>query len=142
MLELQSYIEVNTEEDIVEARKSGRLIAQAIGFEDVVQAQIATAVSELAHNIYLYAQKGVIKVSAIEDETKVGLVIIAQDCGPGISDLHHVLAEEQVPAKTTIAGLAGVKLVMDDFSINTSEEGTEIHVTKWLQKTEEPEDAR
>lgn len=52
-----SNVPIAKELDIVGARQTGRNIANDLGFSSVDQARIATAISELARNIYLYSQK-------------------------------------------------------------------------------------
>lgn len=57
-MKTQSYVNIHKELDIVHARQIGRDIAKQIGFGTVDRARITTAISELARNIYLYAEKG------------------------------------------------------------------------------------
>ncbi len=57
-MSVQSSVEVHTEWGIVSARQAGRNLAKEIGFGSVDQARVTTAISELARNIYLYAEKG------------------------------------------------------------------------------------
>jgi serine/threonine-protein kinase RsbT len=54
----EQCIPVKTDLDIVSARVEGRNLAKEMGFGTVDQARIATAISELARNIVLYAPKG------------------------------------------------------------------------------------
>jgi serine/threonine-protein kinase RsbT len=53
---------VENEWDIVVARQEGRELARQIGFNEVDQARITTALSELARNIVFYAGTGQIKM--------------------------------------------------------------------------------
>lgn len=62
IMKAQSSVQINKEWDIVGARQMGREKAKELGFGSVDQARIATAISELARNIYLYAQRGRIHV--------------------------------------------------------------------------------
>jgi serine/threonine-protein kinase RsbT len=57
-MERNEKIPINTEADIVVARQTARDLARELGFGPTDQAKIATAVSELARNIVVYAQKG------------------------------------------------------------------------------------
>lgn len=125
---------MNTEWDIVAARQSGRLLAKEMGFGEVDQARIATAISELARNIYLYAKKGIITISHIEEEGRQGLRIEAKDQGPGITSIHQVMQDGFTTSGGLGAGLPGVKRLMDTFSIQTKVgEGTEVSVIKFLR---------
>lgn len=97
------------------------------------QARIATAISELARNIYLYAKKGEITFQQVEGVAPVGLKIIAKDNGPGIKDISKSMIDGYSTSGGLGAGLPGVKRLMDDFDIMSSDEGTTIHVIKWLR---------
>ena len=76
-----SSVDILTEWDIVAARQLGRKKAKSIGFDLVDQARITTAISELARNIYLYAEQGKIEVHRIVEKNCIGISIIASD-GP------------------------------------------------------------
>jgi serine/threonine-protein kinase RsbT len=97
----QSCVPVKNEWDIVNARQLGRKMAKELGFGSVDQARITTAISELARNIYLYAEYGTICVETYEDYGKQGLKIIATDTGPGIKDLRKAMQD----GYTTSGGL-------------------------------------
>lgn len=64
-MDIQSCVEVRNEWDIVSARQLGRNMAKELGFGNVDQARITTAISELARNIYLYAGRGKICIEPI-----------------------------------------------------------------------------
>ena len=128
-----SNVPIARERDIVGARQTGRNIANDLGFSSVDQARIATAISELARNIYLYAKKGEITFQQVEGVAPVGLKIIAKDNGPGIKDISKSMIDGYSTSGGLGAGLPGVKRLMDDFDIMSSDEGTTIHVIKWLR---------
>ncbi|WP_347861578.1 anti-sigma regulatory factor [Salimicrobium sp. PL1-032A] len=130
----QSCVYIKKEWDIVAARQMGRDIATKVGFGTVDQARIATAISELARNIYLYAGSGKICFEAIETVQKKGINIKAIDEGPGINDLGQVMEDGFSTSGGLGAGLPGVKRLMDEFDIvSKSGEGTTIESTKWLR---------
>lgn len=128
-----SNVPIAKELDIVGARQTGRNIANDLGFSSVDQARIATAISELTRNIYLYAKKGEITFQQVEGVAPVGLKIIAKDNGPGIKDISKSMIDGYSTSGGLGAGLPGVKRLMDDFDIMSSDEGTTIHVIKWLR---------
>lgn len=138
MMETQSCVEVKNEWGIVAARQAGRTLSKELGFGNVDQARITTAISELARNIYLYAQRGEIQIEVVEDKgkfgTKKGIKIIASDLGPGIPDLRQVMVDGFTTSSGLGAGLPGVKRLMDDFNIESEvDKGTTITATKWLR---------
>ncbi|TDQ36720.1 anti-sigma regulatory factor [Aureibacillus halotolerans] len=133
-MNIQSCVEVVKEWDIVAARQLGRNVAKDIGFGNVDQARITTAVSELARNIYLYAGTGRICIYPIEEIGKRGLVISSIDNGPGIKDIKRVMEDGYSTSGGLGAGLPGVKRLMDEFDLRSKEgEGTEITAKKWLR---------
>jgi serine/threonine-protein kinase RsbT len=134
IMDIQSCVEVRNEWDIVSARQLGRNMAKELGFGNVDQARITTAISELARNIYLYAGKGKICIEPIDQLGKKGLRIIAIDNGPGIREIRKVMQDGYTTSGGLGAGLPGVKRLMDEFSIeSTVDVGTEISATKWLR---------
>lgn len=132
-MDFQSCVKIKKEWDIVGARQLGRERAKAIGFGTVDQARIATAISELARNIYLYAGKGSICFETIDDIERQGIRILAKDEGPGIQDLSQVMEDGFSTSGGLGAGLPGVKRLMDQFDIVSEQgKGTEIRTVKWV----------
>ncbi|MBU8908761.1 anti-sigma regulatory factor [Desertibacillus haloalkaliphilus] len=137
-MSVQSCVEVNSEWGIVAARQEGRSLAKDIGFGNVDQARITTAISELARNIYLYANQGKVCMEVVElfdkHKLKRGIKVVAADQGPGITDVRQVMEDGFTTSGGLGAGLPGVKRLMDEFSIDSKEnEGTTITVVKWLR---------
>ncbi|WP_058305774.1 anti-sigma regulatory factor [Gracilibacillus massiliensis] len=133
-MKTKSQVQINKEWDIVGARQMGRELAKEIGFGTVDQARIATAISELARNIYLYAEKGAVTFEIEEDLNKKGLKIVASDQGPGIADLSKVMEDGYSTSGGLGAGLPGVKRLMDYFDIvSEPESGTTITTIKWVR---------
>lgn len=79
----KKLIRVASERDVVAVREAGRKVAKAVGFEGAELTLIATAISEIARNIFTYAREGAIEISTIEDGTRSGIEVIARDEGPG-----------------------------------------------------------
>ncbi|WP_411954729.1 anti-sigma regulatory factor [Alkalibacillus sp. S2W] len=128
-----SSVVIKQEWDIVGARQAGRQVSQGLGFGSVDQARIATAISELARNIYLYTEEGEITFEEVRDTPKVGLKIIAQDQGPGIKDLSAAMRDGHSTSGGLGAGLPGVKRLMDHFDLESDENGTKVTAIKWAR---------
>jgi len=133
-MEYWSSVDIYTEWDIVAARQLGRNEAKKSGFGTVDQARITTAISELARNIYLYAGKGKIEIKRLSENGLYGIMIIASDSGPGISDMRKVMEDGFSTSGGLGAGMPGVRRLMDEFKVDTElGVGTTITTTKWLR---------
>lgn len=133
-----SSIDILTEWDIVTARQVGRKEAKSIGFDIIDQALIATAISELARNIHLYAESGKIEVKKIIQEKSVGIYVIASDNGPGIPRIDELLQKDLATTKGIGFGLPGVKRIMDEFQLDSQLTiGTTVKIKKWLSINKE-----
>jgi len=127
-----AHIEIASVEGIVTARQKVRELASNMGFSTVDQTRIATAVSELARNIYQYAGKGMVTVLSLEGDRR-GIKIVCQDDGPGIADIELAMTDGYSTAKSLGLGLPGAKRLVDEFHIESdSGKGTKITITKWL----------
>jgi serine/threonine-protein kinase RsbT len=123
---------IRTDLDIVTARSSARDIAKSLGFGAVDQARIATAVSELARNIFLYASTGTITSRPIERSGRKGIEIVCEDQGPGIDSIDQVMQDGYTTSRGMGMGLPGAKRLMDDFEIVSNVGvGTKITCRKW-----------
>jgi serine/threonine-protein kinase RsbT len=123
---------IRSDLDIVAARQKGRELAAQIGFSATDLTLIATAISELARNIVVYAKEGEISLSVIEKKDRKGIMIIGRDRGPGIQSLRDALRDGYSTSGSLGLGLPGVKRLMDDFEIESEVGlGTIVTVRKW-----------
>lgn len=126
-------VEISAEGDIVTARQKGRSIAKDLGFSVVDQCRIATGISELARNIFLYASTGIISIHTFIDNNRKGVEIIAKDDGPGISDTKLAMLDGYSTSNGLGMGLPGTQRLMDEFKIISELGiGTKIVIRKWL----------
>ena len=128
--ELVIRLPIRGHEDIVLARQKVRDIAVGLGFNLLNQTRIVTAVSELARNIVVHAQSGTMTV--FRPAERVGLTIVFEDKGPGITDIARALQESYSSVGSLGLGLQGAKRLTDAMEISSSPEGTTITITKWL----------
>ncbi|HID64913.1 MAG TPA: anti-sigma regulatory factor [Anaerolineae bacterium] len=128
-------IPVKTDLDIVSARVEGRNLAKELGFGTIDQARIATAISELARNVVLYAPEGKVTVRAVvSDDGGQGIEVVCEDNGPGIANVDLVMQDGYSTSSGLGMGLPGTKRLMDEFEIETElGVGTRITVRKWLK---------
>jgi serine/threonine-protein kinase RsbT len=125
-------VSVASDIDIVSARQQGRALAMRLGFSSSDATMVATAISELARNIVLYAKRGEIVLAAVVNSEHRGLVITACDDGDGIADIRQALQDGYSTSGRMGVGLPGVKRLMDEFEISsTVGKGTVVSVKKW-----------
>jgi serine/threonine-protein kinase RsbT len=118
--------------DIVRARQMGRSAASKLGFSSTDLTLIATAISELARNIVMYAKQGEITVRLVRLQEKRGIVVTARDKGPGIADIRQILQDGYSTSRGLGLGLPGVRRLMDEFEIESEPgKGTVVVVKKW-----------
>jgi serine/threonine-protein kinase RsbT len=127
-------VEINSDQDIVVARQKGRGLASELGFSSGDATLIATAISELARNIVSYARRGEIKLKGIHGSSRIGILVIAADDGPGIADIRQALRDGFSTSGSLGLGLPGVRRLMDEFEITSQPgKGTTVAVKKWRQ---------
>lgn len=125
-------VAISSDRDIVLARQTGRGMAVELGFSSVDATLIATAISELARNIVSYARRGKIILRGIHASSRVGILVVASDEGPGILDVRQALKDGFSTSGSLGLGLPGVRRLMDEFVITSqSGQGTTVKVKKW-----------
>ena len=125
-------VPVQSDIDIVAARQKGRALATRLGFSSSDATIVATAISELARNIVLYAKRGEIVLTATSNGEHRGLIIVACDDGEGIADVRQAMQDGYSTSGRMGVGLPGVKRLMDDFEISSVVgKGTVVTVKKW-----------
>ncbi|TAN33757.1 ATP-binding protein [bacterium] len=128
------HIPIVSEVDIVMARQQGRALAAELGFASSEQALIATAISELARNILLYAGRGLVQITTEHRAGRAGIGVVASDRGPGIQDLQRALEDGFSTGRGLGLGLPGTKRIMDDFElVSEVGKGTRVAVKKWVR---------
>jgi signal transduction histidine kinase/CheY-like chemotaxis protein len=114
-----STVKIEYEHDVVLARQRARELAARLGFDNQDQVRIATAVSEIARNAYVYARGGKVEFQ-IEGQT-APQVLIAQvsDQGPGIKNIKDIL-EGQYRSPTGMGlGVMGARRLTDHCEIQS-----------------------
>jgi len=128
----ETRVSVDRDADIVTARHKGRELAVEVGFSGSDLTLIATAISEIARNIIIYAERGEIVFSIAQRGGKRGIVVVAHDDGPGIADIEQAMRDGYSTGKSLGLGLPGARRLMDEFEI-VSElgKGTTVTMKKW-----------
>ena len=126
------HVPIRGPDDIVLARKQGRELAEQARFTGSDLVRIATAISELARNIVLYAGQGEIVLQLVHNNHTSGITVIAKDEGPGIQDIQKATTVGYSTSGGLGAGLPGVRRLMDEFEIKSQVgKGTTVTARKW-----------
>ena len=129
----ENLVPIRSDADIVTARQQGRALAERLGFTGSDLTVIATAISELGRNILKYAGSGEIFLGPTNTGSKHGLIVVARDEGPGISDVALAMQDGYSTSNGLGLGLPGTRRLMDKFDIDSMVgRGTTVTVKKWL----------
>lgn len=135
LLKPKETVKIESESDIVAVRKVVRQAAAALGFGVTDVTRIVTAASELARNVFHYAVKGTMELSAQQFNGTVGLSLLFVDNGPGMSNIEEAMEMGYTTRGGLGLGLPGAKRLMDEMEIRSEiGNGTTVKVTKWLKK--------
>jgi serine/threonine-protein kinase RsbT len=120
-----SILQIDAESDVAKARAEARRVCDALGASPFVMQKVATIVSELARNMVLYANGGLIEIGPAGDRRK-RLVVRASDHGPGIPNLQEIMSGKYKSKTGLGRGILGTKRLADQFEISTGATGTRI----------------
>ena len=131
---LEALTPIEKERDIVTARQRGRELAAAAGFTRTDQTLIATAISEVARNILVYADHGEVLLRVVQDGGRRGIVVEARDDGPGIADIELAMRDGYSTAKSLGLGLPGARRLMDELRVDSElGKGTTVTMKRWVR---------
>jgi serine/threonine-protein kinase RsbT len=129
---IEIVISILSDADIITARQESRQLAIQLGLRTTDQTLIVTAVSEVARNILQYAKRGEINLTLIQEGGKQGLMVVAEDQGPGIPNIQQAMQDGYSTGNSLGLGLSGAKRLMDEFEISSEVgKGTVIKMKKW-----------
>ena len=125
-------VPIRTEIDVVIARQRARELASQLRFSSSELTLIATAISEVARNMVIYAGAGEITLRIVKQGQRRGLVVFASDRGPGIADIERAMQDGYSTSRGLGIGLPGSKRLMDEFVVSSEVgKGTVVTMTKW-----------
>lgn len=128
----ECVIAIDTEADVARAVSEATRILKSKGFDRTRCFLVATAVSELARNIFVHAEHGRIVLKGVANETREGVEIISEDQGPGIEDIELALTDGYSSRDSLGLGLPGVRRIMDELEFDTDRPtGIRITARKW-----------
>lgn len=112
---------IRTEVDVNVARAEARRFALAAGLRGASPVKVASAVSELARNVVLYAGAGVIVLERVRTGTASTLRVTCRDDGPGIDPgkLELIMSGRYVSKSGLGKGISAVRRLGDRFEISS-----------------------
>ena len=132
--EADGKVRIDSEGDIVVARKLVRTQAMGLGFGVTDVTRIVTAASELTRNVFRHAGSGAMYCRRLNSGNHIGLELIFEDQGPGIPDIDQAMEAGFTTAGGLGLGLPGAKRLMDEMEIQSEVgRGTTVTVKKWLR---------
>jgi serine/threonine-protein kinase RsbT len=132
---IDKRIEVRAEPDVFAAQREARAIGAIIGLTPADVTLVATAVAEVAKNILQRAGSGEVRLTTETRGERTGLVVVAQDSGPGIPDIQLALQDGYSSGGGMGLGLTSARRAMDEFEIvSTAARGTTITMKRWVRR--------
>jgi anti-sigma regulatory factor (Ser/Thr protein kinase)/serine/threonine protein phosphatase PrpC len=126
-------VEVYHESQVLAAQSAARRIALAVGFAAADGENIVIAASELASNVARHGRGGTLSISMIDDGQRRGIMLVADDAGPGIIDPERALTDGFSTAGSLGVGLGTVHRLMDDLTFAESMQGgARVACRRWL----------
>jgi serine/threonine-protein kinase RsbT len=130
----ETCVPIEQETDIVTARQKGRELAALSGLSPTEQTLLATAISEVARNIVVYARHGEVILTVVEQKGRRGVMVVARDEGPGITNPDLAMRDGYSTTRSLGMGLPGAKRLMDEFELSSIVgKGTTIVMKKWVR---------
>jgi serine/threonine-protein kinase RsbT len=138
MMKMSDYdiMDISCIASVILAADRASDLAKNIGSSKSEQAKIGIVTSELANNIVAHAEgKGRIMIKPYDESSKKGIVIVAEDKGPGIADAS--IEVKELNRKIGLGmGLGAVKRLVDELKIERNDdEGTRVVAKKFLVNT-------
>ena len=133
-MDREQRVVIAADRDIVTARQEGRQLASTLDFSSSDLTVIAVAISEVARNILSYARTGEITLQLVEQSSRRGIMVVAEDAGPGIEDIGLALEDGFSTSGSLGLGLPGARRLMDEFEIRSEVgKGTTVTLRKWAR---------
>jgi serine/threonine-protein kinase RsbT len=122
----EQNIKVATDTDVLTAQRATQFLVKGY-FSPTECVRLATAVSELARNMYMYAGGGQLGLRLSEEPHRFLFTVDATDTGPGIANLDLILSGGYRSRTGLGRGLLGVKALLDHLTID-SKVGVGTHI--------------
>ena len=110
------------------------------GLSNMDRAALGTVIAELGSNILKYGVEGSILISQVDDGDRTGILVEANDQGPGIPDVALALQDHFSTGHSLGLGLPAVQRMSDELGIlTTPNEGTHVRALRWVRQRRQAE---
>jgi anti-sigma regulatory factor (Ser/Thr protein kinase) len=131
----EQALNVVSDTDVLAAQRATLFLVKGY-FSPTECVRLATAVSELGRNMYMYAGGGQLRLKLAEEPHRYLFTVDASDQGPSIAQLDLILSGGYRSRTGLGRGLLGVKALLDQLTIDTQVgQGTRIKGSKAVKKT-------
>ena len=131
----QVRLAIREDVDVVVARCRVRELARAVQMRDTAVEALATAVSEVVRNIVVHARAGEVRLSMVRDGPRCGIMVVARDDGPGISNIELAMQDGYTTRNSLGLGLSSAQRLVDEFELVSrtgADAGTTVTLMQWL----------
>jgi serine/threonine-protein kinase RsbT len=129
---VQTRLRISDESDLVVIRRWTRELAAQQGFTEPDTEALALAATEIARNIVVHAGGGEIAIGTLDEEHRQGVIVVARDAGPGISEIKQAMQDGFSTAQSLGFGLPSARRLVDEFDIQSAVGvGTQVILVKW-----------
>lgn len=130
---------LNTDADVVIARRRVRERTMRLAFDMVTQTKIVTAASELARNTVIHGRGGDMTIDTVHDQgnlrDRTGLRLVFVDHGPGIADIDLAMTGGWSTRGGLGLGLSGSQRLVSEFDLTSvPDSGTRVTVVMWRRE--------
>ncbi len=110
---------IRTDIDVLTVQRATQALTKSF-FSVTDCVRLATAVSELARNIYMYAKSGTVTLKLSEEPTHWCFELEAVDQGPGITNLDVIFSGGYRSRTGLGRGLIGTRALLDDMQVDSA----------------------
>jgi serine/threonine-protein kinase RsbT len=114
-------VSIERPEDILHARRACRNVCRRIGFSDVSETKVVTAISELVRIILERPGEGRLEIRRLTGAAD-GIELVARAAGSGIAELAVVLNEQEGARAGIEVGLVSAHRLMDHLEVASEHE--------------------
>ncbi len=130
-------VPVRDESDVAMVRKKAREVGRGAGLRHPSIEALATAVSEVARNMVVYAGGGEVLLQVEESSSRPAVVAVARDEGPGIPEIERAMQDGYSTGGSLGLGLPSARRLTDEFEIvSVPGQGTTVTLRIWIRRGE------